>query len=176
VRRIFAWLFTLALTAGGVLLAHEAAYRLSGTRTGSVHAYLSHAPQLVVVLATLTLGALAFTSRAPRLAAWPFPAIALAGFFAQEHVEQLLHSGQVPWLLTQPVFAIGLALQMPVALAAWLLARRLLRAVTEARPRRTPKGMPRYPLAPFARPGAVPAGRPLAAVAARGPPPAPLPG
>jgi hypothetical protein len=138
VRRILAWLLTLALTAGGVLCAHALAYRLTGTASEGVHAYLGHAPQLVAVLVTLALGALAFTSRAPRLPLWPFPALALAGFAAQEHVERLLHTGELPWLLSRPVFVVGLVLQLPVALASWLLARRLLRAVTEPARRRTP--------------------------------------
>jgi hypothetical protein len=146
VRRVLTWLLTLALTGAGVLAGHAVAYRLTGTGGEGVHGYVAHAPQLLAVLATLALGALAFTSRAPRLRAWPFPALALAGFAAQEHVERLLHTGELPWLLTRPVFLIGLALQAPIALCAWLLARRLMRAVTEASPRRLPPRLPRWEL------------------------------
>lgn len=146
-RRALIWLLTLALTATGVLGAHAVAYRVTGTGSEGVHGYLEHAPQLLAVLVTLTLGALAFTSRAPGLRAWPFPALALTGFAVQEHVERLLHTGELPWLLTRPVFLVGLALQIPIALCAWLLARRLLRAVTDAAPRRVPPRVPRWELA-----------------------------
>jgi hypothetical protein len=170
-RRALIWLLTLALTAAGVLAAHAVAYRLTGTGSEGVHAYLAHAPQLLAVLVTLTLGALAFTSRAPGLRAWPFPALALAGFAVQEHVERLLHTGELPWLLTRPVFLVGLALQLPVALCSWLLARRLLRAVTEAAPRPTPPRLPRWELELPALADA--SGTSLFALAAeaRGPPP-----
>lgn len=170
-RRVLIWVLTLALTAAGVLVAHAVAYRLTGTGSEGVHAYLAHAPQLVAVLVTLTLGALAFTSRAPGMRAWPFPALALTGFAAQEHLERLLHTGELPWLLTRPVFLVGLALQLPVALGAWLLARRLLRAVTEAAPRRVPPQLPRWELAvPALAAGSVDR-RFAFAADARGPPP-----
>ena len=170
-RRALVWLLTLALTAAGVLGAHAVAYRLTGTGSEGVHGYLAHAPQLIAVLVTLTLGALAFTSRAPGLRAWPFPLLAVSGFAAQEHVERLLHTGELPWLLTRPVFLLGLGLQLPVALCAWLLARRLLRAVAQAGPRRVPPQLPRWELplpalADVSATGAVPL-----AAEARGPPP-----
>ena len=170
-RRLLIWLLTLALTAAGVLAAHAVAYRVTGTGSEGVHGYLEHAPQLLAVLVTLTLGALAFTSRATGLRAWPFPALALAGFVVQEHVERLLHTGELPWLLTRPVFLVGLALQIPVALCSWLLARRLLRAVTEAALRRVPPQLPRWRLE-LPEPADRPATSVLAFVAeARGPPP-----
>jgi hypothetical protein len=168
--RILVWLLTLALTAGGVLGAHAAAYGMTGTSSGRVHGYLGHAPLLVAVLATLTLGALALTSRAPRLRLWPFPALALLGFGVQEHVERLLHSGQLPWLLETPVFLAGLALQIPVALVAWLVARRLLRLATERTPRRVPPRISEQWLPLESASPAEPPGRPPVAPAARGPP------
>jgi hypothetical protein len=171
VRRALIWLLTLALTAAGVLVGHAVAYRLTGTGSEGVHEYLAHAPQLVAVLVTLTLGALAFTSRAPGIRAWPFPALALMGFAGQEHLERLLHTGELPWLLTRPVFLVGLALQLPVALCAWVLARRLLRAVTEAAPRRVPPQLPHWELA-LPDLAAASVERPVALAAdARGPPP-----
>ena len=44
-------------------------------------------------------------------------------FGAQEVTERLVHTGQIPWtVVLQPAFLIGLALQLPFALAALLLA------------------------------------------------------
>jgi hypothetical protein len=168
--RIVAWLLTVALTAAGVLVAHAVAYRATGTAPGDLHGYLSHAPQLVAVVVTIALGALALWSRSPRVRLWPFPALALLGFGAQEHVERLLHTGQLPWLGTQPAFLVGLALQLPVALAVWLLARFLLHAVAEKSPRPAPPRVSGLvlvlePVVPL-----LPTGRSRLAATARAPP------
>jgi hypothetical protein len=48
----------------------------------------------------------------------------------QEHFERLLHDGVFPWDAgLEPTFVVGLLLQLPFAVAAFLLARFLLRAV-----------------------------------------------
>jgi hypothetical protein len=140
VRRALSWAVTLPLTAAGVLCAHAAAYRALGAPSEGVHGYLAHAPQLVAVLGSVALAALVVESRAATRSAWPFAAVALSAFACQEHVERLAHTGELPWLLTRPVFLLGLALQLPFALAAWLLARLLLRvrAAPRARPPRVP--------------------------------------
>jgi hypothetical protein len=150
VRRLLAWTITLPLTATGLLCAHTLAYAATGTAADGVHGYLAHAPQLAAVLATAALAALVFESRAAARPAWPFAAFALAGFAAQEHVEMLAHSGEIPWLLTSPTFLLGLALQLPFAAAAWLSARLLLRV--RARPLRRPPRIPSLvlPLTPAA--------------------------
>jgi hypothetical protein len=47
-------------------------------------------------------------------------------FVAQEHIERLVGSGSIPYDLTvEPTFLVGLALQLPFALAALLLTRAL---------------------------------------------------
>jgi hypothetical protein len=158
VRRLLAWLITLPLTAAGILCAHALAYAATGTAGGSTHAYLAHAPQLVAVLATVALAALVFESRTAVTPAWPFAAFALAGFIVQEHVEGLVHSGELPWLATSPTFLLGLVLQLPFAAAAWLAARLLLRL--RATPLRRPPRLPSVLLpltASVASPSAVPA-------------------
>ena len=44
-------------------------------------------------------------------------------FVVQEIAERLIHTGHVPWTLPlQPAFLFGLALQLPFALAALLVA------------------------------------------------------
>jgi hypothetical protein len=168
--RILAWLLTVALSAAGVLMAHAVAYSVTGTAPGDLHGYLSHAPQLVAVIVTIALGVLALWSRSPRVRLWPFPVLALVGFVAQEHVERLWHTGQLPWLGGHPAFLVGLALQLPVALGVWALARFLLRAVTEEAPRRAPPRVSRLALVLEPVVSSLLTGRPPLAAAARAPP------
>lgn len=125
------WLVVSPIAAAGVLVAHSLAYRLTGTPTDPFHAYLEHVPQVLLLIA---LGGLAFVGFGSRLDGPParvFPCVALAAFVVQEHLERLVHTGGVPWLLTSPAFLVGLALQIPVALAAWAVARWLLAVVHE---------------------------------------------
>ena len=133
--RTRAWLLVSPVIATGVLVAHQLAYRLTSTPADPLHEYLAHGPQ---VLLLLTLSGLALSGFGPRRGAppaWIFPAVALLTFVAQEHVERIVHGGGVPILVTTPVFLIGLALQIPVALLAWALAHRLLMVVAEAKAR-----------------------------------------
>ena len=125
------WLVVSPVVAAGVLVAHSLAYRLTGTPTDAFHAYLGHAPQVLLLLtiAGILVGALGAPRQAPP--AHVFPVVALGTFVVQEHVERLVHGGGVPLLLASPSFLAGLALQIPVALVAWALARWLLRAVGE---------------------------------------------
>jgi hypothetical protein len=168
VDRVRAWLAAAPLVAAGVLVAHELAYRLTATPTGSAHGYLEHAPQVLVALAVvgLALAALTRSSRTPRI--WVFPLTGLAAFALQEHVEALAHGGDVPLLLASPAFLVGVVLQLPFALAAWLLARALLGLLEEAPARRA--RLPRA-LLRLGEP-AVPALRavPFGALPGRGPP------
>jgi hypothetical protein len=140
VRRVLAWTITLPLTAAGVLCAHWLAYAALGVPLGDTHAYLDHAPQLVAVLASVGLAALVLETRGATRPAWPFAAFALATFAVQEHAERLVHTGDLPWLATRPEFLLGLVLQVPFALAAWLAARLLLRV--HAEPRLRPPALP----------------------------------
>jgi hypothetical protein len=134
------WLTVLPLVAGGVLVSHALAYRLTGTPAGSLHGYLAHAPQILVVAALVgAVVGIASGRGTPR--AWPFPVAAVLAFAVQEHVERLAHTGDLPWLLTSPAFLLGLILQLPVALLVLSLAARLL-ATAEAR-RATPPALSR---------------------------------
>ena len=72
----------------------------------------------------MILAALGTRTNAPPARA--FPLVGLTTFVLQEHIERLVHGGGVPMLLTSPAFVVGLALQIPVALVAWALARWLL--------------------------------------------------
>jgi hypothetical protein len=141
-RRMLAWLLVTPLAAAGVLVAHAAAYRLTGTPTGSLHAYLDHVPQVVAVLATIGLVGLALQQRSVgSRSIRAFALAAPAAFVCQEHVERLLHTGELPWLLTTPSFLVGLALQVPVAVLCVLVARRVVGTLAAVRPLRRPPAL-----------------------------------
>lgn len=128
-RRVAA-LAVAAPIAAGTLAAHQGAYALAGVAPGTAHGYLAYAPLALVVLTLAAFGALLADTRPAALARpWLFVAVGLGAFAGQEHVERLLHDGQAPWLLTSPVFLLGLALQLPFALLAWLAARSLATVV-----------------------------------------------
>ena len=139
-RRLLAWILVTPVAAAGVLVTHALAYHLTGTRPGPVHEYLAHVPQVVFVLATLALAGLAFQERSlSRFSAWWVAPLAPVGFTVQEHVERLVHTGQLPFLLTSSTFLLGLALQLPVALVCVMLVRRVLGALPASRRRRPPR-------------------------------------
>jgi len=135
VRRTLLAIVALPVVASGIFLAHAAAYRLLGAPSEGVHGYLAHVPQLLTLLTLPALLAAAVAGRSRTPKAWPFAVAALSTFVIQEHLERLAHTGQLPFLLDRPVFLLGLALQLPFALVAWLGARWLLR-VSQGAPRR----------------------------------------
>jgi len=115
------------------------------------HGYLTYLPlglafaTAIVALALVSEARLAAAGSAARTPAlWSFAALAPLVFVCQEHFERLLHDGVFPWgAVAEPTFAIGLALQLPFALLAYLVARLLLRAARSmgrlfARPIRAP--------------------------------------
>jgi hypothetical protein len=123
---------------GGLLAGHLLGYRLAfsdpharaDALSASGHSYFRFVPialgvSLGVLLLGLALQALAGFRGRPRRAATSPLIVLLApvAFVTQELLERIAHSGQVPWTLPlQPAFLLGLALQLPFALAALLLA------------------------------------------------------
>ena len=122
----------------GLLVAHALGYRLAisdpharaDALAHSGHGYFDYVPFaltvcLGVLLAGLALQALSAFRGEPRRPATS-PLIVLlspAAFMAQELIERFAHTGQVSLTtVIQPAFLIGLALQLPFALAALLLA------------------------------------------------------
>jgi hypothetical protein len=122
----------------GLLAAHTLGYRLAisdpHARADALahggHGYFSYVPFALsvcvgVLLAGLALQAVSAFRGEPRRPATS-PLIVLlspVAFVAQELIERFLHTGQVPWTtVIEPAFLIGLALQIPFALAALLLA------------------------------------------------------
>jgi hypothetical protein len=156
--------------AAGVLVAHALAYRITGTPTERFHAYLGHAPQvlLLLTLSGIVLGGLGRRGTAP--AAHVFPLVAVTTFALQEHLERLVHGGAFPVLVTSPAFVVGLVLQIPVALGAWVVARWLIAAAGEAAPLRRPL-RPHFDLPLVAAPAAVLGSTEPPAARGRGPPP-----
>jgi hypothetical protein len=153
-----AWLVGLPLAVLGWLTAHSAAYELAAPDereraqilAASGHGYLEYAPLLVAACVALAVAGLVARARgrAGRPApAWLVAALPLAGFAVQEHLERALSSGAIPWATAlQPVFLLGLLLQLPFALGAALLARALTRLADAVASRSAPARRPRASL------------------------------
>ena len=142
-RRVSAWLIVVPLMLAGTEFAHALAYRLvypeAAVRwrvlAATGHGYMDFAPVFLGVVGALALaGVLAGIVDTARrrpvrpVPAWAFGLLPLAGFTLQEFLERWFVSGGFPWwTVEQPTFRIGLLLQLPFALAGYLLARVLLR-------------------------------------------------
>ena len=135
------WLLALPLMVGGSVAAHAAAYRLAlpeahdrarGLQlTG--HSYLEHLPLLLALVSAPALVALSvavFSStpgRARPIGAWPFALLPPLSFVLQEHLERFMHSGAFPWETgLERAFMLGLLLQVPFSVIAFVLMRALL--------------------------------------------------
>ena len=143
-RRALLWLASVPLMVAGSFSAHELSYWLiapdplvrAHMLEASGHGYLARAPLVLGVLGALLVAALVLRvagsrrgAAATAVARWPFFLLPLVGFSLQEHLERFLHLGELPTAAAiEPTFLVGLALQLPFALAALVLARLLLRA------------------------------------------------
>ena len=156
-RRRVAWLVSLALMGVGGVLAHLLAYRLAVPDPGARGEMLAHTGHggasghwqlcfavcgsiaLVGILASLVDR---LRGGGPlRVPLWVFALVPPVGFAVQEHLERLLNGGALAHLTAiEPVFLIGIVLQLPFALLAYLAARALLvlavALVETLRPRR----------------------------------------
>jgi hypothetical protein len=137
-RQRLAWLSTVPLMVTGLLAGHGLGYRLAipdaharaDALAHSGHGYLGYTPLALTVCSGLLLVALAFRAvagfRGTPSRPTASPALVLLpplAFAVQEYLERLIHSGQVSWTVAlQPSFLLGLALQLPFALAALLIA------------------------------------------------------
>ena len=139
--RMTALLVAIPLAVVSWLGAHCLAYRLVAPgaehqmemHAEHGHAWLGYGPALTLWGLTVVLGGLVLCvseglrgNRLARPPVWPFALLPPAGFVLQEYGERLIASGSIPaGLVVEPVFLVGLALQVPFALAALLLTRAL---------------------------------------------------
>lgn len=143
-RRAIVWMLSVPLMIGGTEAAHWLAYRLvypdgwerAQALQESGHGYSGWLPLLGGVAVAVLLSALflhardASTGRGPstrRVRLSQFAALPPLAFACQEHLERLTHDGTVAGVALQPTFMIGLLLQLPFAVVAYLSARLLLR-------------------------------------------------
>lgn len=138
------WGLVLPLVVAGSQAAHALAYQLVYPQAGvrglqlasTGHGYLGWLPLVlavggaVAVVSLLTAAVDAARLRPAReLPALAFAFLPAGAFALQEVLELSLHTGQFGWRAAlAPTFLPGLALQLPFGLAAYLLARLLLRA------------------------------------------------
>jgi hypothetical protein len=142
-RRAAAWLLALPLMVAASQVAHVFAYRLvypeAGVRLHALlvtgHSYMTLWPKLLAMGGALELAALVsivvgnvHRRRSTPVTPWAFALMPPLAFVLQELLERWFVSGSFPWWMAlQPTFRIGLLLQLPFALLAYLLARLLLR-------------------------------------------------
>jgi hypothetical protein len=136
-----AWLIPLPLAVASWLGAHSLAYWLvspggaghMGVHAVSGHGHLGYAPALVLLgLALLVAGVMVCVGEGLRGRRPSPPPVRLfvllppVGFGLQEHLERFVATGGIPHdLVVEPAFLVGLALQLPFAVAALLLAHLL---------------------------------------------------
>ncbi len=111
------WLVSIPFMAAGCLAAHSLAYHLVSAPEER-HGYLAFAPLFLGVLAALALVGAVRRGRVRSPLA--FAALPPLAFVVQEHAERL------ELVVTEPAFLLGLALQLPFALAALVAARAFL--------------------------------------------------
>jgi len=142
-RRGLAWLVAVPLMLAGSQVAHMLAYRIvypeASIRVQDLvatgHGYMSMLPLALGVAAAvvvLSLAASALDAARGRdmrsLPPWAFALLPAAGFAFQEYIERWLAWGFFPWCAAeQPTFVLGIALQLPFGMLAFLAARFLLR-------------------------------------------------
>jgi hypothetical protein len=132
------WVLCVPLAVASWLGAHCLAYWLvspgaeqhMGMHAEHGHAYLGYGPAIGILGLVLVLtGLLSCVGEGLRGRRPPRPPVRLfallppVGFAVQEHAERLIGTGAVPYdLVFEPTFLVGLALQLPFALAALLVA------------------------------------------------------
>jgi hypothetical protein len=142
IRRMAAWIIALPLAVASWLGAHCLAYWLvspggaeahMGLHAEHGHAWLGYTPSLAIWALTLVVAGVVLCvgeglrgRRPSDLPVRLFALLPAAGFVVQEHLERLIATGSIPAdLVVEPTFLVGLALQLPFALAALLLTRAL---------------------------------------------------
>ena len=138
-----AWLLSLGLMAAGAVVAHLLAYRLVLPTGGGGHqahaghaAGTSHLELCLAVCGSVALVGLAaaFVSAARRgrefrMPLWIFALVPPVGFVVQDQLSSVLQPGAFSQAgVLEPVFLVGLLLQLPFAFLAFVAARALVEA------------------------------------------------
>jgi hypothetical protein len=147
-RRAAAWLLAMPLMVAGSQVAHVVAFRLVypqahvrlaallATGHGYMIGYPAFLPLLFGVLGGTALVGFLWGigcdlrrgGGAGAVPAWAFGLLPPLGFAIQEFLERWFMGVSFPWqVVLEPTFRVGLLLQVPFALAAFLVARLLLR-------------------------------------------------
>ena len=138
-----ALLLTLPLSAAGMLLAHQLTWGVAGHghETEVSHGYLRYVAVFVAlaaaVIAVASTRHLVQTIGGAEVSGLPsaitFAIMPIVGFVFQEHLEHLVAERELElgFFVSAP-FVCGLALQVPFALAAMLVARLILRVIRTA--------------------------------------------
>jgi hypothetical protein len=163
-RRSLAWLVAVPLMLAGSQVAHVLAYRIvypqASVRLRDLvetgHGYMSALPLAlgvagaIVVLSLAASAADAARGRGVRpLPMWAFALLPVVGFAVQEYIERWLTWGFFPWSAgLEPTFVIGIVLQVPFGVVAYLAARFLLRSAKRLGRRLARVSPPRVRLAP----------------------------
>jgi hypothetical protein len=143
-RRRLAWLVCLPLAASGGIVAHAVAYRIAapsaghGTTASMTAAHGSALHWRVCIAACLAVAVLGLgrciahevRGHASRpLPLWLFALLPPVGFVVQENLESVLTTWSIsPALFVEGAFVVGLLLQLPFALTAYVVARALVNA------------------------------------------------
>ena len=141
-RKRTALLFTLPFSAAGMLLAHKLTWGVAGHGHDAevAHGYLRYGAVFVALFAAViavastrnfvrTIGGEAAAVPSPIV----FAVVPIVGFVFQEHLEHLVAARELELsFFLSPPFLVGLALQLPFALAALLVAHLILRAIRTA--------------------------------------------
>jgi hypothetical protein len=139
-RRLIAWLVTFPLMAAGTYLSHCYVYGYAAA--GHVHhatvgaarpgmAFFCGTPFVLACLAMVGISVAARSVQAlserprARIAAWPFGVLPVLGFVLHQWISAADTGASVS--LLDPTFLVALFLQVPFGLAAYLVAKALLR-------------------------------------------------
>ena len=136
------WMLSLPLAAAGWIGAHSVAYALvvpdpdhrAELLSDSGHGYLGAAPLILACAITLIVAGLALAildglrgGPRARVPVWPVALVPPLGFAVQEHLERLIELNAFPsGAALEPTFLVGMALQLPFAVAGVTLARTVL--------------------------------------------------
>jgi hypothetical protein len=137
-RRLLAWLVALPLAAAGTYLthsllpvrAHPAGGHAHPTTDTGLLGFLCSAPFLLSTIGLLALlvAIRVVQTRSTSVSAWPFALLVPLGFLLHHHLEHFVGGAPAPLgALVGSELLVGLALQLPFALLAYLVVTALLR-------------------------------------------------